>query len=136
MPGERWLGLEILQIVGAGLIVTVLIMVIKPQRPELAMQVSLIFGVVVFVLMLGKISGVINVLEELSQRANINKFYLATILKIIGVAYIAEFGAQVCRDAGEGIVASKIEFAAKIIIMVLAVPIIIAILDSLLKLIV
>ncbi len=126
--------MEILQIVGAGLVVTVLILVIKPQRPELALQVSLVFGVIVFLFMLGKISGVINVLEELSQRANINKFYLSTILKIIAVAYIAEFGAQVCRDAGEGTVAAKVEFAAKIIIMVLAVPIIVAILDSLLKL--
>jgi len=125
---------EILQIVGAGLVVTVLILVIKPQRPELALQVSLVFGVIVFLFMLGKISGVINVLEELSLRANINKFYLSTILKIIAVAYIAEFGAQVCRDAGEGTVAAKVEFAAKIIIMVLAVPIIVAILDSLLKL--
>lgn len=125
---------EILQIVGAGLVVTVLILVIKPQRPELALQVSLVFGVIVFLFMLGKISGVINVLEELSQRANINKFYLSTILKIIAVAYIAEFGAQVCRDAGEGTVAAKVEFAAKIIIMVLAIPIIVAILDSLLKL--
>ena len=126
--------MEILQIVGAGLVVTVLILVIKPQRPELALQVSLVFGVIVFLFMLGKISGVIDVLEELSQRANINKFYLSTILKIIAVAYIAEFGAQVCRDAGEGTVAAKVEFAAKIIIMVLAVPIIVAILDSLLKL--
>lgn len=126
--------MEILQIVGAGLVVTVLILVIKPQRPELALQVSLVFGVIVFLFMLGKISGVINVLEELSQRANINKFYLSTILKIIAVAYIAEFGAQVCRDAGEGTVAAKVEFAAKIIIMVLAIPIIVAILDSLLKL--
>jgi len=125
---------EILQIVGAGLIVTVLILVIKPQRPELALQVSLVFGILVFLFMLGKISGVIDVLEELGQRANINKFYLTTILKIIGVAYIAEFGAQVCRDAGEGTVAAKVEFAAKIIIMVLAVPIIVAILDSLIKL--
>lgn len=126
--------MEILQIVGAGLIVTVLILVIKPQRPELALQVSLVFGILVFLFMLGKISGVIDVLEELGQRANINKFYLTTILKIIGVAYIAEFGAQVCRDAGEGTVAAKVEFAAKIIIMVLAVPIIVAILDSLIKL--
>ncbi|NLK52688.1 MAG: stage III sporulation protein AD [Syntrophomonadaceae bacterium] len=126
--------MEILQIVGAALVVTVLILVIKPQRPELALQISLVFAILIFLFMLDKISGVIKVLEELSGRANLNKFYMATILKIIGVAYIAEFGAQVCRDAGEGAIASKVEFAAKIIIMVLAVPIIVAILDSLLKL--
>jgi stage III sporulation protein AD len=61
--------------------------------------------------------------------------YMGTVLKIIGIAYIAEIGAQVCRDAGEGVVAAKIEFAAKILVMVLAIPIILAILEALLKLI-
>ena len=127
--------MEIIQIVGAGLIVAVLIVIIRQQRPEMAMQVSLAFSVIVLVLILGKVSGVIEVLKELTQRANINQFYLSTILKVIGIAYIAEFGAQVCRDAGETAVASKVEFASKVIIMVLAVPIVVAIIDSLLKLI-
>jgi stage III sporulation protein AD len=59
---------------------------------------------------------------------------LTTVLKIMGIAYIAEFGAQVCRDAGEGSTATKIEFAAKILVMVLALPIIVAILESVLRL--
>ncbi|MHB8157554.1 MAG: stage III sporulation protein AD, partial [Desulfocucumaceae bacterium] len=58
-----------------------------------------------------------------------------TILKIVGIAYIADFGAQICRDAGEGAVASKIEFAAKIMVLVLAVPIVVAVLNSLLKIV-
>lgn len=127
--------MEILQIVGAGLIVAVLIVIIKQQRPEMAMQLSLAFGVIVLLLVLGKVSNVIEVLKELTQRANVNQFYLSTILKVIGIAYIAEFGAQVCRDAGEVAVASKVEFASKVLIMVLAVPIVVAIIDSLLKLI-
>ena len=61
--------------------------------------------------------------------------YMGTILKIVGVAYIADFGSQICRDAGEGALASKIEFAAKIIVLVMAVPIIVAVLQSLLKLV-
>lgn len=126
--------MEILQIVGAGLIVAVLAVIIKQQRPEMALQLSLAFGALVFLLMLGKIHGVLEVLKELSQRASVNQFYLATVLKIIGVAYIAEFGAQVCRDAGEGAIAAKIEFGAKVIIIVLAVPIVVAIIESLLKL--
>ena len=126
--------MEILQIVGGGLIVAVLIVIIKQQRPEMAMQLSLAFGAIVLLLILGKVAGVIEVLKELTQRANVNQFYLSTILKIIGVAYIAEFGAQVCRDAGEGAVASKVELAAKVMIIVLAVPIVVAIIESLLKL--
>ncbi|NLC37881.1 MAG: stage III sporulation protein AD, partial [Clostridia bacterium] len=49
-------------------------------------------------------------------------------------AYIAEFGAQVCRDAGETAIASRVEFAAKVLIIVLAIPIVVAILETIIRL--
>lgn len=52
------------------------------------------------------------------------------MLKILGVAYLAEFASVICRDAGEQAVAQKVEFAAKVIIAVLALPILVAILES------
>jgi stage III sporulation protein AD len=55
------------------------------------------------------------------------------VLKITGIAYIAEFGAEVCKDAGEGSIASKIELAGKVTIIVLAVPIITSLLDLIIK---
>ncbi len=127
--------MEIFQIVGFAIVATVLAIVIKKQKPEIAIQLSLVTGVIIFILLLDKIRVVLYVLEELANQANVNVFYMTTLLKIIGVAYIAEFGAQVCRDAGESAIASKVEFAAKILIMVLAIPIIIAIMDSVMRLI-
>jgi stage III sporulation protein AD len=127
--------MDILQIVGFGLVATTLAVVIKKQKPEIALQLSLAAGVIIFLLMIDKIRMVVLVLEELAVKANINIFYMTTVLKIIGIAYIAEFGAQVCRDAGESAIATKIEFAAKIVIMVVAIPIIVAILESVIRLI-
>lgn len=127
--------MDVMQIVAIGLIATVLIVVIKSQRPELAVLLSVAAGVIIFLLVLGKISSIMDIIKELASKAGINMVYMSTILKIIGIAYIAEFGAQICRDAGEGAVASKIEFAAKILIMVLAVPIVVAVLTTLLKLV-
>jgi len=127
--------MDIMQIVAIGLIATVLIIVVKSQRPELGVLLSMVAGVILFLLVLGKISSIMDVIKELTARAGISMIYLGTILKIVGIAYIAEFGAQICRDAGEGAVAAKIEFAAKIMIMVLAVPIIVAVLQLLLKLV-
>jgi len=127
--------LEILQIVGIGIIASVVIVMVKQtQAPHSAVLISMVVGVGIFLAMLPKISMVVGVLQELSERASVNQFYLATIFRIIGIAYITEFGAQVCRDAGEGAVAGRIEFAGKIIIMVLAIPIIAAILESLVRL--
>ncbi len=126
--------MEIIQIVGLGLVVTFLIVLIKQHRPELALQLSVLAGVIIFSLMLGKIGAVFNVLKDLAEKANLNYIYMGTVLKIVGIAYIADFGAQICRDAGEGAIANKIEFAAKILVMILAIPVILAILETLIRL--
>ena len=126
--------MDIVQIVALGFVATVLLVVLKQEKPEIAVQLSIVVGVVIFIMVLGKIGSIIQVLEELSRRANVNQYYLATILKIVGIAYIADFGAQVCRDAGESAVASKVEFAAKVIVLVLALPIIVALLETIIRL--
>lgn len=125
--------MEILQIVGLGMVVTILILVVKMQRPEIAVQISILTGVIVFMLIAGKLSAVIELLNNYTKRANIDAIYITTLLKIIGIAYIAQFGAEICKDAGEGAIASKIELAGKVIIVVLAVPIITSLLDMVVR---
>lgn len=127
--------MDIAQIVAFGLIGTVLVVLIKQQRPELAVQMSIIIGVVILGVIITKVSAVVDLLRELSNKANINLVYIGTIFKIIGIAYIAEFGAQVCRDAGEGAIATKIEFAGKVFIMILAIPIIMVIIESIMQMV-
>lgn len=127
--------MDIVPIVGLGFVVTLLILIIKQQRPELAVQLGLTLATIIFLMVLAKIQVVLNVFQDLADKANISQMYLNTVLKIIGVAYITEFGSQVCRDAGEGAVASKIEFAGKVMIMVMAIPIIALVLDTITRLI-
>lgn len=127
--------MEMVQIIGLGFVVMLLILLIRQQRPELAVQLSLTLATIIFLLVLSKISVVLNLFRDLAEKANISQMYLNTILKIIGIAYITEFGAQVCRDANEGAIASKIEFAGKVLVMVMAIPIIALVLDTIVKLI-
>lgn len=127
--------MEILQIVGIGLIGAILAVFVKERNKEIAILISMVTGLIIFLFAVSKVSAVVRVLGELASRANINMFYLTTVFKIIGIAYIAEFGAQICKDAGEGSIATKIELAAKILVMVMALPIIVAILESVLRLI-
>ncbi|MVP00163.1 stage III sporulation protein AD [Paenibacillus lutrae] len=127
--------MEIIQIVGLGLIATVLILIIKEQKPMFAFLLAAFTGILIFLFLVGKIASVIEVLENLAQRSGVNMIFLKTILKIIGIAYIAEFGAQIVRDAGQESVASKIELAGKILIMVMAIPIITVIIETVVKLI-
>jgi stage III sporulation protein AD len=125
---------DILQIVGIAFLSTVLILVIREQKPMFAFLLAVFTGVGIFLALLGKIGGVITVLEDLSSRSGIPSVYLKTMLKIIGIAYIAEFGAQIVRDAGLESIASKIEFAGKMLILVMAIPIIGVIIETVLNL--
>jgi stage III sporulation protein AD len=125
--------MEIFQVVGLGLIAAVLVVILKEEKPEIALQVTVVVGVIIFLFMLGKINSVLTVLKNLARKANIDLLFLTTLLKIVGIAYIAEFGAQVCRDAGSNAIASKIEFAGKVLIMILAVPIVFSILELVLQ---
>ncbi|MDD2585349.1 MAG: stage III sporulation protein AD [Syntrophomonadaceae bacterium] len=126
--------LEIAQIVGLALVTTIMLIILRQEKPVMALILSIVFSIVIFTFMMGKMASIINVMKELVRQAEINYFFLATILKILGVAYLGEFAAAICQDAGEQAVARKVEFAAKIIIAVLALPIMIAILESLMQL--
>ncbi|MCY9668211.1 stage III sporulation protein AD [Paenibacillus alginolyticus] len=126
--------MEIIQIVGLGLIVTILTLIIKEQKPMFAFLLAAFTGIMIFLFLIGKISSVIQVLEDIAQKSSINMVFLKTILKIIGVAYIAEFGAQIVRDAGQESIASKIELSGKVLIMVMAIPIISVIIETVVKL--
>jgi stage III sporulation protein AD len=126
--------MDIIQIVGLGIVATVLSLIMKEQKPMFSFLLATITGIIIFLFLIGKISDVIRVLEGIAMQANINIVYLDTILKIIGIAYIAEFGAQVTRDAGQGAIASKIELAGKILIMVLAIPILSVIVEMIVQL--
>ncbi|AFV11848.1 stage III sporulation protein AD [Thermacetogenium phaeum DSM 12270] len=126
--------MEILYVVGFALVVAVFAVLLREERPEMALLLVLGFGVLIFILVLGKMGAVIGLFRDLSRLARVDELYLTTLLKILGIAYIAEFGAQICRDAGEGTIASKIEMVGKILILVLALPIFAAIMEVIVRL--
>lgn len=121
--------MEIFKIVGVGIVATILAVVLKNQKPEISLQISIVTGLIIFIFVITKLHSVLEVLNMVARKVDIDLVYITTIFKIVGIAYVSEFGAQVCRDAGESAIASKIEFAGKILIMMLAIPILIALLN-------
>lgn len=126
--------MEIGKVLAAAVVIIVILTVLRPQRPEFAVLVSLAAGIYLLYLAMGWVAPVLRLLEELSLRANVSLQYLNLILKIIGVAYLAEIGCQVARDAGEGAIASKIELAGKVIIIAMSVPVFTAVMQVILRL--
>ncbi|HYE09103.1 MAG TPA: stage III sporulation protein AD [Patescibacteria group bacterium] len=127
--------MDIMKIVGIGIIATILAVVLREQKPEIALQVSIVTGLIIFVFVITKLNSVVTVLKYFASKTNIDLLYFTTILKVIAIAYITEFGAQVCKDAGESSIASKIEFGGKVLIMIMAIPIMAALMDIITKLI-
>ncbi len=127
--------MEIFQIIGIGLTAAILSVLVKNQKPEISIYISLVAGITIFLFIATKLQSVIEILSQLAGRINIDSIYLTTILKIVGIAYIAEFGAQICKDVGEGVIAAKIEFAGKILIMVMAVPILVSLMDIIINIV-
>jgi len=125
--------MEIIKIIGIGLVSLILIIVIKQYKPEFALYVSLVAGIIIFFMVMDKLSGIIDLLMNLSNKANINKDFIVILLKITGIAILSEFAISVCKDAGEAAIASKIDFGAKIIMVGISIPIIASLLEMILK---
>ncbi|MGN9164148.1 stage III sporulation protein AD [Tissierellaceae bacterium HCP3S3_D8] len=125
--------MEIFQIVGLGMVATTLIVVLKNFKSEFAIYISILTSIIIFSFILHPLTYVIDVLRDLSTKANLEITYFTIILKIIGTAYLVEFGSQICRDAGENSIAMKLELAGKVTIMVLAIPILLALMDLITK---
>lgn len=122
-----------MQIVAFALIAAFLAVILRERKPVFSMMIATVAGVLIFLRVAGYLSSILTFLADMTLRANISLIYLNTLLKIIGIAYIAEFGAQICRDAGEGVIAGKVEFAGKLLIMVMALPLLAAVLETILK---
>lgn len=127
--------MSILQIAALGLITVTFSVLLKEYHAPSAVLLPLAFGVIIFMQVFEQLVLILDTFREMSNRAGLNTVYLAVIFKVIGIAYLGEFAAQICRDSGSTAVASKIELAAKIIILSLMLPILSAILQGILELV-
>lgn len=124
---------EIIKIIGIGLIALVIVVILKQYRPEYTIYVSIIAGVLILFLAMEKLSGIINLLQSISDKTYINKQFLGILLKITGIAIITEFAVSICTDAGEKAIASKIEIGSKVIIIAMSIPIISSLLELIIE---
>ena len=120
---------DVIKIIGIGLLALIIIVILKQYKPEFAIYVSMIAGVLILVLSIQKLTGIINLLQSLANKTYINKRFLSILLKITGIAFITEFAVSICSNAGEKAIASKIEIGSKVIIIAMSIPIITSLLE-------
>ena len=98
--------MEIIKIIGIGLIALIIIILLKQYKPEFAVYVSLIAGALILMLAIDKLAGIISLLQSLANKASINTEFLTLLIKITGIAFLSEFAVSICKDAGEVAIAS------------------------------
>lgn len=125
--------MEIIKIIGIAFIALIIIIMLKQYRPEYAIFISILTGILILFLVMDRLTGIINLIETIQDKFSINTKFITLLIKITGIAFLSEFAVSVCKDSGEAAIASKIEIGSKIIIISMSIPIISSLLEIILK---
>ncbi len=125
--------MEIIKIVGIAIIALIIIIILKQYKPEFAIYISLLTGVLILILVMDKLEGIVNLIQNIASKSEINTTFIILLIKITGIAFLAEFAVSICKDSGEAAIASKIELGSKIIIISMSIPILSSLIEILLE---
>ncbi len=125
--------MELVKIIGIAFISVILIIILKQYKPEFAIYVSIISGILILSLCFTQLEVVVNLLNSIYEKTGINGEFLKILLKITGIAFLTEFGVSICKDSGEAAIASKVDIAGKITIIAISIPIISSLLETVMK---
>lgn len=113
-----------------GVAAVLLAMQFKQSKPEYGTYLSMAAGVVILGLAVSQLKVVVDAIEKIAALISIDQAYIVILLKIIGISYICEFAANLCKDSGFSSIASQIEMAGKLSILVMSLPVIMSLLDT------
>jgi stage III sporulation protein AD len=116
--------MDIFKIILIAFLGTIFCVVLKETRKDIAMIVALATVLIIMAFGIGYIAEVIDVIQQLANKAGLPDNFLFIILKIIGIAYVVEFASDICKDAGQEAISSKIQFAGKCVILTMGMTII------------
>ncbi len=118
------MNLDIFKILSFSLVSLFLILIVEKNNKEVGIVLALIATIGIFFAVFSSIKEIINILKKLADGAGVNGVYLNLILKVTGIAYLVEIVKNTCKDVGNTALASKVEFAGKVSIAVLTIPIV------------
>lgn len=107
---------------GIVLLAAILCVLLRKYHAEYSIIISLAAGILVLAIVLSRISPAISQIQSLLTATKLSSEYGLILFKALGICFLTQFSADSCRDAGESALASKIELAGKIAIVILALP--------------
>lgn len=121
--------MELLKVVGVGILISFIVTLVKQVKPELAVA-TLVAGVIVMLIfILQYFTDILSVLNSIVSKTGIDNELFSTVLKIVAVGYLIEFGANICNDTGNSSIGDKVILGGKLLILILSLPILTSLLD-------
>lgn len=127
--------MEVLKILGIGIVTCLVVIIVKQVKPEFSVVLLITGSCIILYYIIGYFADILHVFDNIMAKTGINTDLFTTILKIVGIGYLIEFGAGVCVDSGNPSIADKIILAGKLIILIVAMPIITNLLNTIIGLV-
>jgi stage III sporulation protein AD len=116
--------LQVVQLVLLCVAAALVAAMLRTDRPEMAAAVAMAAGTVALLMAAGDLKTVADAARALASGAGVSGESTQIMLRAAGIALIAEFGAQLSRDAGESALAGRIELGARVALAAMCVPLI------------
>ncbi len=122
--------MSMIQIGLIGIVGALLALQLKGQKAEFGVYLCIAVSLIILFSIIGHLEVIMETLKTIEQYIQFENTYMGTLLKLLGITYVAEFASSICKDAGQQTIASQIEMFSKITILVLSLPIMLALLKT------
>ena len=122
--------MDILKIAVLGIAGVLTALVLKQEKEEYSLFTSITVCICIFVYLLTKVETILNFTERMENLIAVASRYIALVIKMVGITYVAEFAINICRDAGYSAIGNQIEIFAKMSILVVSLPVLTAFLET------
>lgn len=109
---------------------TLLAIQFKGGKAEYGIYISVVLSLVIFFSIIGRLNVIIEAMKTIASYINMDTAYIGTLIKMLGITYVAEFSAGICKDAGYQTIAVQIEIFGKLSVLVLSLPVLLALLNT------
>lgn len=125
--------MDILKIISIGIIGTFLSMTVRTYKPELGVMTALCTACLLLFFSVPQLSDIVSEIKELSEGAQIDGFFIKSVIKIIGIAYVTQLASELAKDANEALLSKKLELVGKISIIAQMMPVISGLISAVLN---
>ncbi len=119
-----------INVAAIGIVAVLIAIIFKKGKEEYSLYISIAACFIIMLLGIGKLEVILATINHLQGYIKISKAYISILIKIVGITYITEFAASLCKDSGYSAIGEQVELVGKLSILAISMPILLALLDT------